>query len=175
MCCLLSGMVNTGEYRNFENEWEKLCHRYAQFPMIRKCQVSSNFMILIFTIHVGDISEPMLGSDIQLQPKEISQEQDGIKLPPPLFNNEALISKYNANDSIGLFFTLYNNSTLFPVNGGNNLSSDRLETVVGSRIIAATVSGLELCNLEEQERVTIVLQLLNPEQNVSLENLTVAI
>lgn len=113
----------------------------------------------------------MLGSDIQ--PEEISPEQDAINLPPALFKKE-MISDY---DNIGLFFILYNSSTLFPVNAGKNLSSDRsIETVVGSRIIAATVGvNLTLHNLEEQESVTIVLQLLNPELNVSLENLAIAI
>ena len=107
----------------------------------------------------------MLCSDVQ--PEDVSPEQDAINLPPALFKNE-MISGY---DNIGLLFTLYNSSTLFPVNAGKNLSSDQsIETVVGSRIIAATVgANLTLRNLEEQESVTIVLQLLNPEKNVSLE------
>ena len=71
-------------------------------------------------------------------------------------------------DNIGLLFTLYKSSVLFPVNRGNNLNSDgSVQTVVGSHIIAATVGfDLELRNLEDN--VTIVLQLTIPEQDVSL-------
>ena len=113
----------------------------------------------------------MLTNSSYTQPEEISPNQDAINLPPSLFNND-MISGLN---NTGLLFCLYNSSTLFPVNTGNNLKSDgSIKTIVGSRIIAATVTvtvdtDLRLRNLEEGN-VTVILQLLNPEQNVSLED-----
>ena len=102
-----------------------------------------------------------------MQPEDISPEHDAINLPPLLFENDK-ISHYN---DIGLLFTLYNSSILFPVNAGNDLKSNGLiRTVVGSRIIAASVGvDSKLRNLTEPENVSIVLQLLDPEQNVCLE------
>ena len=131
---------------------------------------STKHLNLHFAIYKGDIGEPMLSYHI-MQPEEISSDQDAINLPPPLFNND-MISGLNTT---GLLFCLYDSSTLFPVNAGNNLNSDgSIKTIVGSRIIAATVTvtvdtDLQLRNLEEGN-VTVILQLLNPEQNVSLED-----
>ena len=129
---------------------------------------STKHLNLHFAI-IGDIGEPMLS--FYTQSKEISSDQDAINLPPLLFNND-MISGLN---STGLLFCLYDSSTLFPVNTGNNLNSDgSIKTIVGSRIIVATVTvtvdtDLQLRNLEEGN-ITVILQLLNPEQNVSLED-----
>ena len=107
-----------------------------------------------------------------MQPDEISPEQDAINLPPSLFEHD-MISGHNNNT--GLLFMLYNNSILFPVNGGNDLNSDGLvQTVVGSRIIAATVTVGDVVELRDlEDNVTVVLQLLNSEQNVRLSDLVI--
>ena len=111
---------------------------------------------------------------IIMQPEEISSDQDAINLPPSLFNND-MISWPQQHWITPLPLYNHYSPTLFPINTGNNLKSDgSIKNIVGSRIIAATVTvtvdtDLQLRNLEEKSgNITVILQLLNPEQNVSL-------
>ena len=77
----------------------------------------------------------------------------GISLPPSLFE------QLNDNDSIGIFFAIYNMPTLFPVKRSNNNRSTLTETKVGSRVLAASVGppGTSFQNLSSP--VTVVFQL----------------
>ena len=82
-----------------------------------------------------------------------------INLPPSLF---AII---NDHPNVGVFFALYNNSILFPVNGGRITDQTRRPEVV-SNVLAATVGpGIIFQNLEEN--VTVVLRVQVPPLMVS--------
>ena len=88
-------------------------------------------------------------------PGQLAPQQDAaISLPASLFQT------ITDREDVGIFFALYNVSTLFPVNGGRNRSEPRRE--VGSRVLAATVGpGLNFPNLIDN--VTIVLRLVTTE------------
>ena len=89
-------------------------------------------------------------------PGQLSPQQDAaISLPASLFQN------ISNREDVGIFFALYNTSTLLPVNGGINRNASR-QREVGSRILAAIVGpGLNFSNLVEN--ITIVLQLITTE------------
>ena len=89
-------------------------------------------------------------------PGQLSPQQDAaISLPASLFQT------ITDREDVGIFFALYNTSTLFPVNGGINRNASRRREV-GSRVLAATVGpGLNFPNLAEN--VTIVLRLITTE------------
>ena len=82
---------------------------------------------------------------------QLAPQQDAaISLPASLFQT------ITDREDVGIFFALYNVSTLFPVNGGRNRNEPRRREV-GSHVLAATVGpGLNFQNL--MENVTIVLR-----------------
>ena len=88
----------------------------------------------------------------EVLPGQLSPQQDAaISLPASLFQT------ITDREDVGIFFALYNSSTLFPVDGGKNRNESRRREV-GSRVLAATVGpGLDFQNL--MENVTIVLRL----------------
>ena len=92
-----------------------------------------------------------IADEDQVTPGRLSPQQDAaISLPASLFQN--IIDR----EDVGIFFALYNTSTLFPVNGGINRNNSRRREV-GSRVLAATVGpGLNFQNLTEN--VIIVLR-----------------
>ena len=71
------------------------------------------------------------GTDAQLSP----QQEAVIHLPMSLFEN------INDHQNIGMFFTFYNMSTLFPVGERDTENSIPSHVKVGSSIISATVGG----------------------------------
>ena len=85
-------------------------------------------------------------------PGQLSAEHEAaISLPASLFQT------ITDREDVGMFFALYNASTLLPVNGGRNRNAPRRRGV-GSHILAAIVGpGLNFSNLVED--VTIVLEL----------------
>ena len=91
-------------------------------------------------------------------PGELAPQQEAaISLPASLFE------RVNDQESVGVFFAVYEMATLFPVtpaitNNNNNNVNSTLETQVGSQVVAATVdSGQEITDLENP--VTIVFRL----------------
>ena len=67
-----------------------------------------------------------------------------VSLPTSLFE---LI---NGRASSSLVFAHYNESTLFPIDGGNSMNSSApRQTVIGTDILAATVVGETFTDLEE--------------------------
>ena len=91
-----------------------------------------------------------------MRPGQLPLEQDAaISLPASLFQT------ITDREDIGIFFALYNSSTLFPVDGGRSRNEPRRREV-GSRVLATTVGpGLNFPNL--MENVTIVLRLVTTE------------
>lgn len=90
--------------------------------------------------------------DLSLSP----QLDVAISIPASLFE---LIA--GEKDNISIFFIRYDDSTLFPVAGGqkkfNNNASMRTE--VGSTILAATVGiDLNIKDLEDQMNVTVLFR-----------------
>ena len=84
-------------------------------------------------------------------PGQLFPQQDAaISLPASLFQT------ITDREDVGIFFALYNSSTMFPVNGGRN-SGDPRRREVGSRILATTVGpGLNFQNLTKN--ITIVFR-----------------
>ena len=110
----------------------------------------------------GDNNKPDLGPGNQVTPGQLLPQQDvAISL------NASLFELIDDRDNVGIFFALYDNSTLFPVDGGSNINSNKpRQTEVGSRVLAATVGpGLNFQNLDDP--VIIVLRIVT-EQNVRL-------
>ena len=69
--------------------------------------------------------------------------------------------------SSSLLFVHYNESTLFPVDGGNNTNSSApKQTTVGTDIVAATVVGETFADLEEDMKVTVIFQVKIPDGKV---------
>lgn len=76
-----------------------------------------------------------------------------ISLPASLFQ------MITGRNNVSVFFALYDTPILFPVNGGNSISSDgSVQTEVGSSVLAATV-GPDINFLNLTEPVIIVLRL----------------
>ena len=98
----------------------------------------------------------MIDDEDQVMAGQLSPQQDAaISLPASLFQT------IDGREDVGIFFALYNTSTLFPVSGGINRNALRRREV-GSRVLAATVGpGLNFPNLEDN--VTIVLRLVTTE------------
>lgn len=86
------------------------------------------------------------GTDSQLTP----QQEAVIHLPMSLFGN------VNDYQNIGMFFTFYNMSTLFPVGERDTENSVPSRVKVGSSVIAATVGGDNLIfgNLTEPVKIS---------------------
>lgn len=81
-----------------------------------------------------------------------------IALPPSLFTN------INNRSQEGIFFALYTQSTLFPIQVTENTTGAvaSRSTVVGSTIIAATVgSGLSFNNLEPPVEINLRISTTN--------------
>ena len=78
------------------------------------------------------------------------EQAAAIDLPASLFRN------INNRSSIGLFFALYDDSTLFPVDNRNSDVTGLLQTQVGSSVLATTVGpGIAFDNLDENVTVTL--------------------
>ncbi len=101
-------------------------------------------------------NEFVVDDEDQVMPGQLAPQQDAaISLPASLFQT------ITDREDVGIFFALYNSSTLFPVDGGRNRNASR-RTEVGSRVLAATVGpGLDFPNLVDN--VTIVLRLVTTE------------
>ena len=112
-----------------------------------------------FTTTGGNGAE--LADGGQVMPGQLDPLQTAaINLPASLF---AII---NDRPNVGVFFALYDNSILFPVDGGRNTDQIRRPEVV-SDVLAATVGpGIVFENLEEN--VTVVLRVQVPPQMVSI-------
>jgi antitoxin component of MazEF toxin-antitoxin module len=103
-------------------------------------------------------------------PGELSPGLDAaITLPNSLF--EAL----NSHAGSSLVFARYNESTLFPVDEGRNSMNSstrvRRQTVIDTDILAATVVGEVLTDLDEDKNVTIIFQPKIPDGKVQLLHL----
>jgi hypothetical protein len=94
-------------------------------------------------------------------PGELPIDQTAaIRLPASLFKT------ITNQEDVGIFFALYNTSTLLPVNGGFSRDAPR-RTEVGSHILAAIVGpGLNFSNL--MQSVTIVFELISTESEVAM-------
>ena len=78
------------------------------------------------------------------------EQSAAINLPASLFRN------IDNRSFIGLFFALYDDSTLFPVGNTSRNDGGLLHTRVGSSILATTVGpGITFENLEENVTVTL--------------------
>lgn len=91
------------------------------------------------------------GTDSQLTP----QQEAVIQLPMSLFGN------INDYQNIGMFFTFYNMSTLFPVGERDTENSIPSHVKVGSSVIAATVGGDNLIFQNLTEAVQISFRIRN--------------
>ena len=113
--------------------------------------------------HTGD-NQAVLAPSGQVTQGQLAPELDAATndLPPSLFG---LIGD---RPNVGVFFALYDASTLFPVEGGRFLNvEEAVERAVGSRVVAATVGpGIHFDNLVDP--VTIVLRALPIEGVVRL-------
>ena len=69
-------------------------------------------------------------------------------------------SLFESLGNASVFFTFYETPIFFPLAEGS-----REDIVVGTSVIAATVAGNDIMNL--QENVTILLQLQNPVGSLS--------
>ena len=85
-----------------------------------------------------------------------------ISLPPSLFQT------INSSTNVGVFYGIYNSSTLFPVAApqGNDTSADR-QTQVVSNVVAVTVGQNDMTFENLPQPVTIVLGLQKEEGMVS--------
>ena len=100
---------------------------------------------------VGNAEEP-------LAPEEIGT----VFLPPSLF------TRMESGAEVGIFFSLYESPSLFPIAGESDLpSEDGIMSQVGSSVVAATLSAgqTEFTNLTDP--VIVVVRL-----NTSLQNIT---
>ena len=95
-------------------------------------------------------------------PGELPSELDAaIILPNALF--EALSSRASSS----LVFARYNESTLFPIDGGASMnSSAQRQRAVGTDILAATVVGEAFTHLDEDMKVTVIFQPKIPDGKV---------
>ena len=75
-----------------------------------------------------------------------------ISLPPTLFDQ---VFDQASNEDVGLAFTFYESSNLFPLANGTDTG-----TVIGSSVIGAIVAGKPVLDLPDP--VIIVLPLLDP-------------
>ena len=113
-------------------------------------------MYLLFDLICSDFGYDYMtlpnenGTDSQLTP----QQEAVIHLPLSLFGN---INEYQ---NIGMFFTFYNKSTLFPVDKRDTKNSIPSHVKVGSSVIAATVGGDNLIfeNLTEAVQISFMIR-----------------
>ena len=129
-----------------------------EVPSRRDCDI--NFVTGQYkTIFNFTSSNQTMPDDLSISP----QLEAAISIPTSLFEQIA-----RENDNISIFFIHYNNSTLFPVDGGQITSqnfSRRME--VGSTILAATVGiDSDLKDLENDMNVTVLFQLKISEDKV---------
>ena len=116
---------------------------------------------LIFST-VGDNEVTSVTGDVVEAGKLSPQLNTAVRLSASLFQ------QIDDRPNVGIFFALYESSSLFPVGGEtvNNISASPIMTVVGSQVLAATVgSGINFQNLSEA--ITIVFRLQVPDGSVS--------
>ena len=111
---------------------------------------------------VGE-SETELATADDVMPGELPPLLDAaISLPTSLF--ELMMSSHTSSS---LVFAHYNESTLFPVDGGKNMNSSApRQTVIGTDILAATVVGETFTDLEEDMKVAVIFQPKIPDEKV---------
>ena len=97
----------------------------------------------------------------QVTTDQLAPKQDAaINLPPSLFE------QINDSSTVGLFFALYNDPTLFPVGEGNTDISGLKQTRVGSSVLATTVGpGISFENLEDNVTVTLRADIVEEVNN----------
>ena len=108
--------------------------------------------ITIFLTCVSHSSGKDLTLGDQVTTDQLAPKQDAaINLPPSLFE------QINDSSTVGLFFALYNDPTLFPVGKRNTDISGLKQTRVGSPVLATTVGpGISFEYLEDN--VTVILR-----------------
>ena len=116
--------------------------------------------MIVLSCCVGG-QEFVVDDEDQVSPGQLLPQQDAaISLPASLFQT------ITDREDVGIFFALYNTSTLFPVNRGLDRSAPR-RTEVGSRILATTVGpDLDFPNLEDN--ITIVFRQVISEGQVTM-------
>lgn len=95
----------------------------------------------------------------------LPQQDAAISLPSSLF--KVIDSGFMPN--VGLFFGIYENSTLFPIGGGGSSDNSAVkQTQVCSPVLAATVGqNISIKNLTSSESVTVTFRLQNKIGTVS--------
>ena len=101
----------------------------------------------------------MLGPEGHVKSGQLSSHQHAaVDLPASLFH------QINDHTSIGIFFMLYETTTLFPVDDEESVNSN--ETEVGSHVLSVTVgSGLNFQDL--LHNITILLRLTSNNVRVA--------
>ena len=102
----------------------------------------------------------MLGPEGHVKSGQLSSHQHAaVDLPASLFH------QINDHTSIGIFFMLYETTTLFPVDDEESVNSN--ETEVGSHVLSVTVgSGLNFQDL--LHNITILLRLTSNNVRVAI-------
>ena len=105
--------------------------------------------------------------DDQSPSGQLTSEEDAmINLPSSLFG------RLDNHSTVGLFYALYEDSTLFPVGERNTANTGLLETQVNSLVLAAIVGpGIAFDNLEEN--VTVTLHVLTTSTMVLYTHATI--
>ena len=86
-----------------------------------------------------------------------------VSLPPSLFST---ITDRTSDDNVGIFFTFYEDSTLFPLRRIVRTDNSTLRPVIASGIVGATVGpGLEFVDLDPTARVEIILRTIDVVAN----------
>ena len=90
--------------------------------------------------------------------------EQGANISLPL----SLFQTINGITNVGVFYGIYNSSTLFPVTApqGNDTNADRLTQIV-SNVVAVTVGRVDMTFENLPQPVTIVLGLQKEEGMVS--------
>ena len=115
---------------------------------------------LTFYLFTGEsLTELTIAADVVTG--ELSPGIDvAVSLPPSLFE------RINVRASYSLVFARYNESTLFPINGGANMNSSKpRQMMIATDILATTVVEETFSDLDE-DNVTIIFQLKIPDGKV---------
>ena len=99
----------------------------------------------------AELTDEALNSDNRALPDDTNVVM--ISLPPSLFDLE--FDEMASDEDVGLAFTFYESSNLFPLANGTGRNA-----VIGSSVIGAIVAGKPVLNLPDP--VIIVLPLLDP-------------
>ena len=105
----------------------------------------------------------------QIFSNQLSSKQNGaIRLSAPLFQT----LDQNNSTSIGVFFGIYQEDTLFPVSGRENDTSTARQTKVFSSVLSATVGqNMAFDNLTQEELVTVLFRVQQKNDNMVTDSL----